>query len=403
MKILYIDGVGPFGGASRSLYQLLKEIHPDIEKMYFFSVKGSYYDFYSKLSNEIILNRGITRFDNTKYSYYRGLRWLVLLRELYYLPGTIYSVIKASKKFKGIDIIHVNEITDIFSGLLFKLILGKPLAVHIRSVQRDNQNSMRSRVLNFILNSYVNQLIAIDENVKASMKNTLNIKVLHNSFSIEADKTLGGKLKNNIAKTKDIFTIGFVGNLQESKGIFDLISSAEIKKKEGYKICFLIVGGCAKKFHPFFEFLLAFLKLRQDVCLQVDERVTNNIEDTFILCGESYDLDLVYSSIDVLCFPSHFDAPGRPIFEAAHYSVPSIACISNSYADTFIDDFTGIAVNEKSPILLKNAITSLYKNSSKLTYLGENAKQLADKNFNTKKNAKKLMNIYKSILNSYSD
>ena len=123
MKVLFIDGVGVFGGACRSLYENLKFLRKKEIELFFIIQNGTIKEYYNKFSNNIITSIGLTRFDNTEYSYYRGLRWLVLLREIFYLPFTVTAMFKAKLSWGKIDIIHVNEITEILSLLIAKLFL----------------------------------------------------------------------------------------------------------------------------------------------------------------------------------------------------------------------------------------------------------------------------------------
>jgi len=74
MRVLYIDGVGPFGGASRSLFEAVRALKREGVKPYFIAANGTALDFYGQVAEELIATRGLTRFDNTQYSHYRGVR-----------------------------------------------------------------------------------------------------------------------------------------------------------------------------------------------------------------------------------------------------------------------------------------------------------------------------------------
>ena len=52
----------------------------------------------------------------------------------------------------------------------------------------------------------------------------------------------------------------------------------------------------------------------------------------FIWPASMANIAQAYARMDVICFPSHYDAPGRPIFEAAFLKVPSIAAVRESQA-----------------------------------------------------------------------
>ena len=196
MKILFVDGVGPYGGASRSLFELLNVLIGFDVDVKFLAVKGTSYNYYSKISDDMVVLKGMTRFDNTEFSHYRGIRWLVFTRELFYFPHTIYGVIRAKNKFDNIDLIHANEITEIIPALLLKIAFNVPLVVHVRSVQNRSLNSLRNKLINYLLNKYVDLVIAIDENVKKSLTCSVQVDVVHNSYSVL--NNLGDKKLKNI-------------------------------------------------------------------------------------------------------------------------------------------------------------------------------------------------------------
>ena len=69
LKVLYIDGVGPFGGASRSLYEAMKAFPEGAVERYFVMQEGTAGEFYGRVAKGMITTRGITRFDNTRASW----------------------------------------------------------------------------------------------------------------------------------------------------------------------------------------------------------------------------------------------------------------------------------------------------------------------------------------------
>lgn len=396
LKILYIDGDGPFGGASRSLFEAVKILPADQVSAFFVVAKGTSMDFYSQVATDIITTRGLTKFDNTEYGHYRGLRWLVLIRELFYIPFTCIALFRAKNRWKLISLIHVNEITAIFTGLLAKMIFKAPLVIHVRSSQWINKNSWRSWFIDLLLRNSVDSVIAIDETVRATLPKDIQVFVVHNSFSAEHSKIPDENLVikfNNLPYPS--FKVGFVGNLHISKGIFDLLEAAKILRMSSHRINFIIVGGYTRLNHRIEGWLLRKLGLAQNLDSELAKTITQyGLLDSFHLFGATYDIQSVYDNIDIICFPSHFNAPGRPIFEAAFSGIPCITCITNPKSDTVIPGQTGIIVPSKDPQALATAINYLANNRNEVARMGKNAKQLAQANFCPQMNAKKLIAIY---------
>ncbi|MGX4803506.1 glycosyltransferase family 4 protein [Bradyrhizobium guangdongense] len=404
MKVLYVDGDGPLGGASRSLFEIVRPLATDAIEPYFVAVEGTALNFYSQIAKEMVVTRGLTKFDNTRYSYYRGVRWLILIREIFYLPFTFIALIKARRRWKKIDVIHINEVLCIIPGLLARSLFRAPLIVHVRSPARLDEKSLRCRWLFGTLRKYAAAIIAINETTRATLPDWLNVDVIQNSFTpmmlAQPDLAMQSKLA---ALRPTSLKVGFVGNLHRSKGLFDLLEAAKLVRAAGRDVEFVVVGGTTVKDSGFKARLLAAAGLAQNVQEELAIRVRDEgLSDIFHLLGHTIDIQRVYQRIDVIAFPSHFDAPGRPVFEAAFSSVPSIVAIENPFPDTLIDGETGLAVPGRNPQKLADAILHFADAPDEVRRMGANAKRLAETNFIPSRNAKKLLAIYTRVVQNRS-
>ena len=79
LRVLYLHFAGPFGGSSRSLFEAVNSFPPGAVQPAFVTQRGSASEFFRQLG-DVIETVGMTQIDDTRYGYYRGLRWLVLLR-----------------------------------------------------------------------------------------------------------------------------------------------------------------------------------------------------------------------------------------------------------------------------------------------------------------------------------
>lgn len=388
MRVLYIDGVGEFGGACKSLSENLEQIKNEIDSFFFITQKGSANNYYSKFSKNIISVTGLSRFDNTEYSHYKGFRWFVLLREIYYIPFTFYAILIAKIKWKRFDIIHVNEITELLPIILSSIFFNSKIIVHCRSVNRIKR-SFRGSIITFILKKMTNCIVCIDKYVYNSLDSSLNKIIINNSFSIPQDFKLK-KSDNNIV-------FGFIGSISEMKGVFDLVNAFNtISKDSNAKL--LIAGGEAKKIAPILKILLNFFKINSGSINQLEDLLINyKLEDRVTLLGHITDTYSFYSKIDVLCFPSHFNAPGRPVLEAASFGIPSIVSVLDSNNDTFIANETGIKIEKKNINDLARAMIFFINNPEKINEMGLKAKNLSVNYNNPKINGEKLIKLYKEI------
>lgn len=400
MKVCYMDGVGPFGGASRSLYEAVRAMPIDAIQPYFIAANGTALNFYREVAADVVPVRGLSRFDNTRYSHYRGKRWLILARETAYLPSTLAGIRAARKAWGDVDLIHVNEVLELLPAILAKKTFGAPLVVHVRSVQNDDPRSRRYRYVCDMLRRHADQVIAIDENVRASLPADINVAVIHNSFTAQkADVRDDVMVERLDALRPTALKVGFVGNLHHSKGLFEMIEAAKLVIDAGHDVEFAIVGGTTISDTDTAGGLLKRAGLAQNVQQELRQRAAAmGLQDRFHLLGPTADIQSVYDRIDVICFASHYDAPGRPVFEAAFAGVPSITAVTHPHSDTIVPDGTGICIQPRNVPQLAEAIIRFAENREEVRRMGSNALALAKRNFDPAQNALKLLAVYRDVV-----
>lgn len=400
IRVLFIDGCGIYGGACRSLSENIYFLQNEIES-FILCPKGSANKLFKKISKNLVNTKGLTKFDNTLYSYYKGLRWLVLLRELFFFPYTILYIVYIKLKWKKIDIIHANEITDFIPLILCKLLFKAKTIVHCRSIYRNSKNSIRTKLINYILVNNVDVFIAIDNNVKESLPKDFQPIVINNSFSLDVqalikdvteDNTLPNSLNNKLK-------IGYVGNLSKGKGINHLLRSTILLGHKRKKIHIYVAGAQTRKYNRFLSKILNYFGIISEDSEKLLRFINfNDLQSNITFFGHLNNIQKFYESIDILCFPTKYNAPGRPIIEAAFFSKPSIASIDKPFKDTFIDKVTGYATKVDDDVELSKIISKLIDNRSIIIELGNNANKLFKRNHDPKVNSQKLLNVYNSLI-----
>lgn len=403
MKILFIHMTGAFGGSSRSLTEAVRAFPGPVEA-HFLTPRGSVEGYFSKLG-KVIAVRGLSQFDNTLYSHYRGARWLVLLREVFYLPATFAAIRRASREWPDIELIHVNEFTGLLPAWLAKRIYKVPLVVHVRSVACSDAKSRRTRFVYSFMKHQAAAVIAIDETVRQSLPADLNVEVIHNAFTPKPIAEPDSAFLSSVAAMRpSSLKVGFVGNLLKVKGILDLVEAARIAREDGHDIEYMIVGDDARSSKSIRARLLNLFGLNQNIRSDVEERLkTYGLERDVHLMGFMSDIAQAYRYMDVLCFPSHYNAPGRPVFEAAFSSVPSVVAVTHPTADTLVDGQTGLAIPPHDPKRLAEALGALAADRQRARRMGEAAYMLAKSNFSVDRNASSLYAVFRRCLAAFSN
>ncbi|WP_147270479.1 glycosyltransferase family 4 protein [Halomonas sp. DQ26W] len=387
-----IHPVGTFGGASKSIIEFHNHLRNYSVDMEVLCASGSVVEQFGNNGYLSFSVKHISQFDNTGYGYYRGIRWLLLLREIAFLLPSFISIRKNLKN-KNYDIIHINEVTLIPWAALMRRWADAPIVVHVRSLQRKETAGLRSRWLKYIMKKHVARIIAIDNSVRRTLPQEFCVNVIHNSMKVDVNK------KHSL-NTRTRFRVAIVGVLLKLKGVYEFLEAARILVHDrGLDIEFYVVGENTRELSGWKASILKRLDLAHDVRRDIEEFVAkNSLQDHIVLMGFIEDVQSIYADLDVLCFPSHLNAAGRPVFEAAFYGVPSIVAVKDPPPDTIIHGETGICIDKPDGRLLADAIERLFNNSDELKILGKNAKELANRNFDIKKNAEALLKLYNNVI-----
>jgi glycosyltransferase involved in cell wall biosynthesis len=393
IRILYVQHVGVLGGSSRSLFELISNFPKRSVSPYLVAPPGELASMMSIVGVPVQLCLGISQFDNCSYSYYRGLRWLILLREAFLLGPTYFALRKAKKKWGHFDIIHINDVTLLFPVWLSRrLFPNSRVVVHARAVQR-KAKTFRKAWLAALLRNCSDALFAINLNVSKSLPDNLAVHIVHNGLTLPGATNVSHQIRGRR------FTVAMVGVLSRAKGCLDFIKAAGVCRDRGYDVSFLLVGGESQAIRRWDKKIIRKLGLRDDVTDDAAKLVAQlGLDEIVEFRPFCKDLNMVYRNMDVVCFPSYLDAPGRPIFEAGFYGVPSIASISKPQADTFLPDKTGVIVKPCDPTSLADAIIRLHDNPEERSRMGASAKQFSESHFDAEKNSKMVLSLYRKLL-----
>ncbi len=394
-SILFVHHNRHSGGASKSLFSYLKALNEKFN-IHLILPKGTVSKDPILKDFELIPTIGVSQFDNSEIGFYQGRRWLILIREIFFFFPSVISILKL--KNKKFSVVHLNEISLVFIGVLAKLVFSCPTILHVRTVQ-NNERNLRSRLISYLINQFIDEIICIDKTVLNSLKvykiNT-PIQVVRNSF----DKNKEPKDKKQFASNQ-ITKVALVSNFLVYKGIFDFYEAAHILKKTNRieNIEFQVYGDNFREMNDLKGKLMQFLGFQFDIGKELKKKIkSDSLEDHFKLKGFADDLEKVYENIDILCFPSHLNAVGRPVIEAGIHGKPSIVSLRNKEnSDYLINNLTGIITSEKNPNELANSIYDLHKNIDKRLLMGEKALEHVKNLFSYQENLVK----FEAILGKY--
>lgn len=393
LRILWFHPAAAVGGASISLVELLKPLIQDQVRGVVVTPAGSAADRFRDQGLEVVTVKGLSQWDNTRFGRYRGLRWLILLRELAFLPGSLRVLWALRRRAGEFDLIHLNEITLLPLGLLARRLLALPLVVHVRSLQPPENGSRRTRWINRMLACHADAVVAIDETVRRTLPADLKVEVVHNVLHVNASNE---EPATPVSASR--FRVAMVGGLLAMKGVYEFVEAARICRERGLDISFIIAGENARELKGLRGLLVAWAGFGRDVRADLDRLiVTYELDGMVELKGFVREVGTLYRGIDLLCFPSHLNAAGRPVFEAAFFGVPSIVAVEDPPEDSLIPGVTGLCIPARDPRALADAIERLYLDREGCRRMGAAARELAERNYSPAANACRLLAIYRRI------
>lgn len=396
MRVLYLHPAGTFGGASKSLIELyLAAKRRGVIEACVVTPAGSAANALRDAGMDVIETVGLAQFDHTRFGYYRNFRWLILLRELFFLPVTFFVLLHTKKSQRRFDLIHVNEITLLPTAILAKWLFRLPIVFHVRSLQYTDFASLRSKWVFGALKKYAAAVICIDETVRASIPQWLSSVVIHNGIDVRQIAAPQHKAESSKV------VVGMAGVFHRSKGIYEFLAAARILLRDRNRnVQFILAGENARETIGLKKWVYKKLGFSEDVLAEARRYVKENgMEQQVIFAGFIKDVRQFYPQLDVLCFPSHLNACGRPVFEAAFFGVPSVVAIKKPVEDALVHEVTGLAIERPNPHLLADAIDRLLLDSTLRAALGSQAKDWANRLFSIESSAYLLWQMYAQIVN----
>lgn len=392
MRVLYLHPAAAFGGASKSLIELFALLREKGVEGTVLAPSGPLCAAFRQAGLQVQEVRGLSQFDNTRFSHYRGLRWLILLRELFLLPFCLWALWRL--RHERYDLIHANEITLLPMALVAKWLLRTPLIVHVRSLQRPPTQGWRTRWTNVLLRRHADGVVAIDHTVAATLDPSVAVQVIHNGLRLSVESVPQHPSGPPV-------TIGFLGVLIPLKGIYELLQAMRLLKERGVALHLLVAGENARKLSGLKAWLLARFGFAKDVKSELEQIIQRDgLEQSVTLLGFVADVRSLYPQLDILCFPSHLNAAGRPVFEAAFHGIPSVVAVRDPMPDAVLHETTGLAIPEPAPALIADALQRLAEDPELRQRLGAQARNWAEQTFAVENNAARMLELYQSIVSS---
>lgn len=333
---------------------------------------------YDKYEPEVIIPESGPLGDALKE---RGIRTHIL-RVPAFKPIKAVKILKSYFKLKklidenGYKIIHSDH--DKFMIFVSYITKKAKTVFHARVVNSHKYDKYLQERLHAIIGISVGVLRRFDGHKNPDKLHKIYNGVDCHLFTPVEDRVAQKKL---LGLSTDKFTVLFVGQMKEGKGIFDLIEAAKILKDEN--IAFIFIGDFLdKETQEKWSRLVEFANLKNINWL-----------------GQKSDIYKWMQASDLLVLPSHegIEGMGRVIFEAMACGTPAIASDTSGVREAITPE-TGILFSEQSAESISKAILELQNNKEKWQQFSIAGRKRAKRVFDIKIHAENVMNLYAELL-----
>ncbi|MFY0761454.1 glycosyltransferase family 4 protein [Metabacillus dongyingensis] len=288
-------------------------------------------------------------------------------------------------KIKDYDIIHIH--VSSYGSFIRKNILAKickinkkPYVVHLHGSEfklfYNNSSKKRKNSIKVFFDS-ASKIIVLGEEWKQFIGGIVDdsnkIYVLNNAVPLPERQSYEKKVNNKK------LILGFLGQIGERKGIFDLINSVDSFSNE-VEIELLIAGNGEQ------ELLQKKILAANNKHRFINMGWINNLERQNFL-----------NSIDVLVLPSYNEGLPMSILEAMSYKKPIISTNVGSIEEAVLNDINGFIINPGNQEQLSQAIYKFLNNPAIIEEFGSKSIKIFVEKFLLQTHIDKLCTLYREI------
>lgn len=353
----FATSAGDWGGASRSLFVLLKSLDRSrFEPLILFPAPGPIFESLDRM----------------------GIRYLVRPPHLYANPlSYIRAILSARSLFKRerVSLVHINY------GSIWRMAeveaarsLGLPVFTHLRVVTEHPGPSFKRCTLAIANSRYTGE---------ASNLGGVPFEVMHNIVDLDRyDAAVN--IRNELRLGPEDIVITFAGQVRGNKGVDLMIKAAAIITEPRAR--FLIVGECRDK------------NLYPDSYTPESLATEISHDSRIRYVGYRSDIQNVYRSSDIIVMPSRWDEPfGLINIEAGASRRPIVAAAVGGIPEIVVHGKTGFLFERGDHNGFAEYLQELVNDEELRIKMGEAGRHHVESNFTTQP-IRHLENIYLKAL-----
>lgn len=392
LRVLYVNHSAVVAGCVRSLRFLLENFPAGTVAPFVVSPPGRADSEFDRCGAKIIPIPAVSLYQNMGGVPVRGVRWGVVFRATWQRRHG--HVIREAIRSIDPDLVHLNDHGMIQAAKIAHG-MGKPVVMHNR-IPSDTRSIWQNRLTLSYCRKYVDQVIAIDESVRRSMPPIEGMRIVYNPMPSAAAED-----RPRPDRPPGPVTFSFLAGLADFKGVDDLLACA-VLVRDRKDIRFRIYGENrwpAAFYRSLRGRIGALLGMTRDVESRLREWIAReSLQDTVQLMGHVPAEAGVFDATDAVIFPSRLNGVGRSVFEGGVHGIPSIVALRDKVEDIVEDGVTGLIVPEQDARAMAEAVRRLADDPGLRRKMGEAAKVKYRAQFDPKRCAEQMLEIYQEVL-----
>jgi len=385
-RVLYIDIEGGWGGSSRSLYFLIKNLgRRDFEPVVVYGKKGPNNRRYAEIDVVSYCFSPIPRTTAMRCGNLKSIA--VFSLKLLHLPRFLFFVNKLFRKY-DFDIVHLNHESLFFIAIFFRIFFKVPIVTHIRTMLPENLAAKLQCRITCRTSDYLIFISENERNLWLSLYGDLGLlrqSVIYNpAGNLRSDKEVSDEFDKAL---KDKFAVAVVSSISNYRGTDYLLDIANImreRRKTG--VIFVVIG----KINPKDKYAGALMgRIKSE-----------GLEPYFLFTGYKENTLPWLEKCDILlhvCRMVH-NPWGRDIIEAMSAGKPVVSV--GTYGKFVENGVNGFLVAGYKPHQITDKILSLSADPDECTAIGRRNSEKAKKLFDSARYSKKIEEIYAGLLGS---
>lgn len=295
-------------------------------------------------------------------------------------------------KDENIKIVHAHDNTASLVSYLAKKIFGLNIKIvsHIHNCYPFLKgNGVNKKIDKYLRNKYDYNITCgktvtdfykentdyFNEDRALTLSNAMDIKYITNINKREVNEIIK---RYNIDVNKKI--LGFIGRLDEQKGIIHFIKELSKYKKEFNDSIILLVGNGSQE-----EEIKSLIK-------------ELNLEDLFILTGFQEKVNVFYPIIDVFFLPSLYEGLPMVLLEAMAFKKAVISMNVGSISEVIINNETGLLIEQGNYEKFVNELIRVKNDEILKNKLCLKGFEYINKNYNIKNYENKVRELYGQLI-----